>query len=851
MVRVVELAGQQAAWEFRGGDAVMDWRPAEVPGCVHTDLMRHGLIPDPFYRMDEADVQWVDKQDWTYRLAFVVPPEVLAEAHVELVCDGLDTFADVRLNGRHILTADNMFRVWRVPVKDLLIPGDNELTVVFRSPIQEGFRRLEALGHELPAANDQSERGGVGSHVLSVFARKAPYHYGWDWGPRLVTSGIWRPVRLEAWTGPRIRDVFVRTVSADPSHANLVTTVEVSVDRPWSGVLAVSTDGAAAHQEVDLAPGTTTIAIPLRLSHPRLWWCRDLGAPELYTVTATLEQGGRAQDVATVRTGVRTLRLLQEPDAQGVSFTFELNGVPVFAKGANHIPNDSFVTRVTPDVLRREVETAAASHMNMLRVWGGGIYEDDRFYDLCDEHGILVWQDFMFACSMYPGDAAFLESVRHEAEDNIRRLRRHPCLALWCGNNEIDVAWQEGNDRGGWGWKQRYAPDVRAQIWRDYEALFHHLLPEVVSEWAPDTPYWPSSPMRALGPDRFRPDPPGTARGDDHYWGLGPLPEKTFQAYVDHVGRFMSEYGFQSLPDPRTVAAYTLPEDRALDTDVMRWHQRSGEGGRLITDFMEAYYPPPRDFAGYVRLSQMVQADGIQTAILAHRSRKPFCMGSLYWQINDCWPVASWSSMDYFGRWKPLQYVARRSFQDPALRVTHSDGRITIQVLLDGPESVQGSLHVRLRRILDGAVLREWRDDVTATPQGPVLAYDAPRPTDLEAGHPEALALEAVWRGPSGDALQTVHHYFARPRQRPIPPARLTVRTGLGEDGDVVAVTADHWAYGVWLTASEAGVFSDNAFDLPPGETRHVAFRRLAGDGWTAAAPGTVEASSLVDCVHG
>ncbi|HYE13255.1 MAG TPA: hypothetical protein VD968_02315, partial [Pyrinomonadaceae bacterium] len=467
-------------WKFRQAGGT-DWREAAVPGCVHTDLLRHRLIEDPFYRDNERKLQWIGKTDWEYETTFRAGPALLARRNVELVFEGLDTYATVTLNGVRLLEADNMFRTWRVGARGALKEGENTLRVVFRSPINEVLPRMKTLGHELPASNDQGEK-------TSPHTRKAPYQYGWDWGPRFVTSGVWKPVRLEAWDDARIESLRVAQKRLDDRLATLTVEAEVVSSADAEATLHVEAHAggraaASARERVKLRSGTQRVSVTLNITSPRRWWPAGLGPQNLYTVSARLAIGGNAVDEAATRVGLRTLELRQKPDEWGKSFEFVVNGVPVFARGGNWIPADSFPTRVTRERYRELLTSARDANMNMLRVWGGGIYEADDFYDLCDELGLLVWQDFMFACSMYPGDREFLDNVRAEAVDNIKRLRNHPSIVLWCGNNEVETAWQH------WGWKQ----SLPAKLWDDYLKLFHGVLPEAVAEHDPSRPYWPSS----------------------------------------------------------------------------------------------------------------------------------------------------------------------------------------------------------------------------------------------------------------------------------------------------------------------------------------------------------------------
>ncbi|HYY96248.1 MAG TPA: glycoside hydrolase family 2 TIM barrel-domain containing protein, partial [Pyrinomonadaceae bacterium] len=531
-----------AGWKFREAGKG-EWRAATVPGCVHTDLLANKLIEDPFYRDDEPKLQWIGKTDWEYQTTFDVPPRLLQREHVELVFEGLDTYATVTLNGSVLLEADNMFRTWRADAKRLLKPGANTLRVLFRSPVNEILPLMAKMSYQLPASNDQGEK-------TSPFTRKAPYQYGWDWGPRFVTSGIWRPVSLEAWDAARVESLRVVQKQLGRDSAQLTAEVEVvsTGERDATVVVENLTDKSAPiAQPVKLAAGANQVAVNFRINKPRLWWPNGMGEHALYDIRVRLLTPGKDHDIfrevdaAAARVGLRTVELRQQPDKEGKSFTFVVNGVPVFMKGANWIPADSFPTRMTRERYRQLVESARDARMNMLRVWGGGIYESDDFYELCDEMGILLWQEFMFACSMYPGDPAFLENVRAEAVDNVKRLRNHPSIVIWCGNNEIETAWQH------WGWKQ----NLPAKLWDDYKKIFHGVLPEVVAAYDPARPYWPSSPSSNL-----EDDPDSQRMGDVHYWEVWHA-AKPFNEYERQHPRFMSEYGFQSFPQIETVNAYT------------------------------------------------------------------------------------------------------------------------------------------------------------------------------------------------------------------------------------------------------------------------------------------------------
>ena len=790
-------------WRFREAGKA-EWHRAQVPGCVHTDLLSNGLIGDPFYRDNEKKLQWIGKTEWEYETTFRVAPELLARRRVELVFEGLDTYAAVTLNGVHLLDADNMFRTWRVDAKAALRSGDNTLRVVFRSPVAEVLPRMKALGYELPAANDQGEK-------TSPHTRKAPYHYGWDWGPRFVTSGVWRPVRLEAWDGARVADFHVTQQALGRDAARLAANVEVFADAetPARVVIEDAASGARlAARRVELQPGTNRVTLDFRLARPRLWWPAGLGAQHLYRFRARLLAGARLLDEAEVRTGLRTLELRQRPDAWGKSFEFVVNGVPVFAKGGNWIPADSFPARVTRERYRRLLTSVRDANMNMVRVWGGGIYESDDFYDLCDELGLLVWQDFMFACSMYPGDAEFLENVRAEAADNVRRLRHHASLALWCGNNEVETAWHH------WGWKQ----NLPAKLWDDYLKLFHDVLPRGVAEHDPARAYWPSSPSSNLEEDAD-----SQKVGDVHYWEVWHA-AKPFAEYAKQFPRFMSEYGFQSFPLLDTVNAYTVPADHDIESPVMLAHQKHPRGNQLIREYMLREYAEPKDFDSFLYVSQILQAEGIRVGAEHFRRTRPRNMGSLYWQLNDCWPVASWSGIDYFGRWKALHHYARRFYADLLVSPHEEGGEVKVYVVSDRTTPTTARLEVTLSDF-EGRALFTKTAAVVVGPLSSGVHLSLPKGALLAGRDPGRVFLNAELKA-GGATLAGNRLFFAPFKSLALPRPDIAAEVGRAGRARSVTLRSGVLARGVHLSAGQLeGDFADNFFDLLPGRTVTVEFR--------------------------
>ena len=629
------------AWQLRqtGTD---EWLPAQVPGGVHTDLMAAGRIADPFLGDEELRVQWVAERDWEYRRTFTVDASVSADRRVELAFYGLDTLADVRLNGTLVGSANNMFRAWRWDVTGLLRAGDNEISVLFHSAVRQGAE-LDAV-----RALDRPKETLPGGPYL----RKAPCHFGWDWGPKLPNIGMWQDVRLEGWSLGRLGDV---RLSQKVGSGGATIGAEIAVERSPGAAAELTAivrvhhpDGRVEAVQGTVPPGSVVASLGVKVTDPQIWWPNGLGAQPLYRVDVELTRGDRKLDARTYQIGLRTLELRREADRWGESFTFVVNGVPVFAKGSNWIPADSFPARVTAGQLDALLGAAAAANHNMIRVWGGGYYETETFYDLCDRYGILVWQDFMFACSVYPlTDPEFLANLEVEAREQVRRLRHRACLALWCGNNEMERGWTN------WGWDRPENADLKAAYLRFFSAT--------LADWvaADDgvTPYWPSSPSSG----RPLESPIGGNSGDEHEWivwhALAP-----FSAYGHETYRFISEFGFESLPAMATVAAFAPdPADWNLGSPMLDHHQRCPSGNARILYYMAQQFRLPQDFPSFVYLSQVLHAEAMRVGVEHWRRLRDRCSGALYWQLNDCWPVSSWASIDYYGRWKALQYVTRRS----------------------------------------------------------------------------------------------------------------------------------------------------------------------------------------------
>ena len=805
-------------WKFKQA-RLSNWYPATVPGVVHTDLMDNKIIEDPFFRLNERGMQWIDKEDWIYQTTFQLTPEMMGRENIDLIFKGLDTYADVYLNEKKILEANNMFREWKTSIKPDLNPGENVLKIYFHSPIKVDIPKWDALPYQYEAGNDQSENGGVFNKKVSVFARKAGYHYGWDWGPRLVTSGIWRPVYVEAWDNARINDVFIRQPEVSKSRASLIGEVEILADKEIDQANVTITEAASgrvlAGQTVSLQKGINKISLPFSIKSPKLWWSNGLGEPHLYSFRTDLTVNNQTSDAWTEEVGLRSLKIINRPDKDGKTFYVELNGIPVFAKGANYIPQDNFLPRVTPGQYEKTILDAANANMNMLRIWGGGTYESDLFYQLCDRYGILVWQDFMFACSLYPAEGELLENIRQEAIDNVKRLRNHACIALWCGNNECNDAWFN------WGWQKRYKaqnPEYEQKIWKQFNDQYNVTLPQVVEEYAPESFYWPSSPFaRYDGGSDDR-------NGDRHYWEVW-HGKKPIEMYNKERSRFFSEYGFQSFPEFESVKRYApRQEDWDIYSEVMMSHQRGGmHANELIETYLLNEYRKPRNFEAFLYMNHVLQGDAIKTAIEAHRRDMPYCMGTLFWQHNDCWPVASWASRDYYGRWKAQHYFARKAYRDILVSpIADEDGQLKVQIVSDRHKACNGRLEVKVMK-LTGEVLNSYKRNVIVDANSSKALFSVPLDEALKGVRKEDVFIHAVLLTDKGNSNYTNNYFLVKQKEVNYPKAQLATSVQPIEGGFEVTLSSDNFARAVFIATGDANSsFSDNYFDILPGSSVKV-----------------------------
>ncbi len=790
-MKSVDLAG---AWRLHRL-SMKESIPASVPGDTHSALLAAGKIPDPYWAANELEVQWVGREDWAYERGFDVGAEILREQRVELVFESLDTIAEVFLNGKSAGRADNMFVRWRFDAKRFLKPGKNTLRVVFTSAENAAITAAKRLPYPVP-------------HVVSPvqsphrnLIRKVQCHAGWDWGPCLMVAGIPGSVSLDAWSDLRIDYVYT-----EQRHANRKCVVRVFAEceaaRAGDYDLQVSVGEASVAKRVHLAAGPNRPSVDVAIPAPKLWWPNGHGEARLYELEVRL--GGHA---VAKKIGLRTLQLVNKADENGLSMIFRVNGRDIFCKGANWIPPDALPQRESRERLAHLLESARSAHMNMLRIWGGGRYETEDFYDLCDEKGIMIWHDMMFSCALYPSTPAFLANVEREIRHQVKRLRDHPSIALWCGNNE---------DVGALTWFPESKKN-RDRYIVDYDRLNEGVIGRVVDECDPTRTFWPSSPSAGRGDysDNWHDD----RRGDMHYWSVW-HEGKPFSAYYDVTPRFCSEFGYQSFPSMRTIRTYAGEEDFNVTSPVMEHHQRHPRGNAAITEMFTRYFRVPEGFENFVYLSQVQQALAIKTAVEYWRSLRPLCMGALYWQLNDNWPVCSWSSLEYDGTWKLLHYAARRFFAPVLLCAWLREGRVQVNLMNDLPTEARCRATITVAAF-SGKVLSRESHDVRAA-AGSARRIGSWALKEL-APSPEAAFLHLALERDGETSFNEL--FLAEPKRAPLQPAKVTAEVDRTKDGFSVRLTTDAPAFYAALDPGEiAGEFSDSCMTLMPGAPRAVHF---------------------------
>ncbi|MGV2449507.1 UNVERIFIED_CONTAM: hypothetical protein POZ17_01710 [Ralstonia mannitolilytica] len=773
-------------WQFKNSKD-SNWFPAKVPGTVHLDLMDNKIISDPFKDENEKKVQWVENEDWDYQTSFTISPHELKNENIDLVFNGLDTFSEIYLNGQLLKKTDNMFRKWNIPAKQYLKPGHNTLQIKFTSAVNTG----KELAKKIPFTMPESPRS---------FVRKAQYQFGWDWGPRLVTAGIWKDVQLKFWNNAKIITVKDIQKRVSGTSDNLRFDVEIYAQNAGDYTLDLN----KIHQKISLKKGINKISVPYETKGMKLWQPNGRGEAHLYDFEVKLSKDQRNIDAKNIRIGLRTVELIQEKDEKGKSFYFKVNGQPLYIKGTNWIPGDSFSPRMTKEKYQKLIRDTKDAHMNMIRIWGGGIYEDDEFYKACDENGILVWQDFMFAGSFYPADEAFLNNVKEEVKDQVNRLQNHPSIALWCGNNEIDEAIVN------WGYQKqfKYSKNDSLQVWKDYKKLFHEVIPNALAEnlKSDKNIYWPSSPSIGWGHKE------SLTEGDSHYWGVW-WGEQPFEIYNEKVGRFMSEYGFQGTPSLETTKSmFSGTLDLSLQNPTIKAHEKHARGWDIINEYLKRDYKIPTDFTQYNYVSQLLQARGMQIAIEAHRRAKPYNMGTLYWQLNDCWPVVSWSSIDYLGNWKAFHYQAKRSFEPVLVSIAETEKSYDVYLISDLLKELKAETKFELIDF-KGKIL--WKsnqsDNVKANVSKKIRSI-----IKSELGQFDLFATVLKISSEKDTKFEKLF-FFSKPKDLKLLQPDIKIRKISPTE---IEISTDTLAKDIYLIGDTH--FSDNFFDLLPGTSKRI-----------------------------
>lgn len=792
------LINLDSGWKFKRTDESA-WLDATVPGSVYFNLLKNGKMEDPFYRENEYDATKISEHDYEFLTQFDASPETLAHDKVILRCEGLDTLCDLYLNGEKILHSEDMHRTYETDIKSALKQGENTLRAVFYSPLRYCSEKSKA-----------DRLFFSGNNVDGVaHLRKAHYMFGWDWGPNLPDMGIWRNISIIGFDEARISDIYTRQ-----KHENgkVKVTLEVNTEKWVKKTLTLVATLKAPDSKLLTAKAEVKeklTKLEFLVENPELWWPNNLGAQPLYEVKTSLFDGENELDTKTHKIGLRTLTVNRDKDKFGEDFAFEINGVKMFAMGADYVPEDNLLARVTKETTEKLIKSCVDANFNSIRVWGGGYYPDDSFYELCDKYGLVVWQDMLYACGIYRLTDTFRDNIAAETRDNILRLRNHPSLGLWCGNNEQEEAWLH------WGWaeKQPNAAELKA----DYLKMYELLLPEIANELDPDRFYWPSSPSSG---GCFL-DPNSESAGDMHYWsvwhGLEP-----FTSYRKIFPRFMSEFGLQSFPSLKTVETFTEPSDRNIFSPVMESHQKNDTCNSKIIHYISENYRYPKDLDSLLYCSQLIQAEGIRYGAEHWRRNRGRCMGAIYWQLNDCWPVASWSSIDYFGRWKALHYTARRFFAPVVVSACENGTAVSLHILNERRHEVCGTLTWRLLT-RDGEVLEKGEKAVTAAPLSATTAAE----------------LDFADKFISKNVLRTSYLTFSfKAEKEPLsvgtvlfvpckhfelkdPKIKVSVKKENGEFK--ITLTANSFAHYVELELKHHdALFSDNYFDLNKGEAVSV-----------------------------
>ena len=789
-------------WKFRD-TSTETWHPATVPGVNHLDLLNNKLIPDPYYRDGENLVAWVEDKDWEYQTEFTLPVELRGKRQLRFIFHGLDTHAYVTLNGKFLHESHSQFNRYYVPVpRDADLDSPMSLDVLFKSAPKHDRAKNEKLN--LPGDN------------CHMWSRKAGYHYGWDWGPRICVSGIWKPVEIQGFDSAVIEHAYTYLKRYENECMMLGMELEFTAETAGAYSFQADIKGSISSSSTSLVvekPGTYTIEHEMRFQEGNLWWPNGHGPQQLYEIEFTLSKGTKlVVDNKTITTGFRTVELVQDKDEKGRTFYFKVNGKKIFMKGANYIPPDNLMHRMTEEKYRSIVEIARESNFNMLRVWGGGQYEDEALYRALDENGILIWHDFMFAGGMYPADEEYSAMMEVEFEQQVKALRGHPSMTIYCGNNEISEGWNH------WGWKKGVQEDL---LWSWYKQIFEKLIPAAVSKYdKSQLPYWPTSPLHGWGLSK------SMQEGDSHNWAIW-HGKQDLEIMNEKVPRFMVEYGMQGMPNIESIKKFTTKGDRCISSEVMKIHQKHHSGWQLIQSYLDRYYREAKCFESYIYTTQLLQAMAFQITIEAERRSKPYCMGTLYWQLNDCWPVTSWATVDYDLVWKAAQYRIKKYYEPVIVSIYENlEQSLEVYIISDDSEQRLGSLEIILMDV-EGHEHWSKRVDVKLDGAQSSLVFSEKTAAIIKKVLPrEAYFLRTTLHHRKAQDLEGIHtvfehfYYFSKPKDLKLREPSVTIEAD-GASKQLIIRTKNLVKDLYIYIEGDVLELEQNYFDISPG-TKYI-----------------------------
>ncbi|MBK9720985.1 MAG: glycoside hydrolase family 2 protein [Saprospiraceae bacterium] len=778
-------------WFYTQADTIQ-WQACTIPGNTYTALLENQKIPNPFFGDNEKNIQWVSEKNWLFKTKFDIDSKYLKQDNIHLECPGLDTDCSLYLNNQYLGKANNAFRHWTFDVKQLLNVGENELLIQFNSASKLADSLYALLETKLPGEK-------------RVVLRKPQFHFGWDFGPVLMSSGITDAVYLNAWNSVKLKASSIHTITVNDTIAMLRMNLALFIQDTLSELDArLHMNGQILSFPIQKVYGQQQVSFDFTLENPKLWWPNGTGEQNLYPCKIEILKNETIIAEKSFKTGIRTITLIHEPDRFGKSFYFLINGKKIFCKGANYIPPDILYTQTLDPV--SIIKTAVESNFNMLRIWGGGRYESDSFYQTCDENGILIWQDFMYACGMYPGDSSFLLNASIEAEEQVQRLSQFACIALWCGNNENNEGWHR------WGWQFLISSENKERIWNDYQKLFNAILPNTVRKYSNLNSYWESSPLFGRGDDKF------ISEGDAHDWGLW-HDEMPFEKLEDRIPRFMSEFGFQSLPPISTIKQFASENELDLDSHSLRNHQKHPRGNKLINQYINRDFPEAKNFESLIYLNQITQAEGICKIIRAHRKAKPYCMGSLYWQFNDCWPGISWSGRDYFGKWKALQHEVKNAFRPILFTANANEMDLTIHAVSDFLEPTNVELEILIQDFT-GNVLKSEKWNGTIEENSSLELLKIPfnfKKLDIRETH--YILLKWKYKNQWNSQCYFLDKFNKLKLNDPEIAIDTIEKT---TNGFFITLKSKQLAKSVYIYEDATSSFFPNYFDLNPGEFKKI-----------------------------